>query len=403
MDQFAEVVLAALLSLMKPGETALSRVPISICDEQCQQSLLCENKHHWRCKPPQLDKNLYGQYLANFQANGMDEETAMHEAGIRSFTRPETYEEGLVRYAIIAQAISNVSDKMTRQHCFTRCANNINKLQCDEKIECDSKEQEEQACFKQCAKDSPWRWKQAELAYMLVTAANQESGYRGDVHGGTGLLGKGDCDWRYPNGKLASAFAKGAMPVSGTCRSVCLGQINIGQGTTTSGLSAEQLVGVDLASTERCVSEMAFHMSRARVLCTKWNTLKGKDWPKATFSAYGSGLACTLSRKKRVTIDGQKTTHYAYHVKNDEGKLSIVWGAVPPDNAISKHPLEEAWPIKRSQIFQKYYSTYKKQSLFINPKTKQLLQEPNIQTLLEKLMTAKSPIYYMIPLEIKSK
>jgi hypothetical protein len=327
-DPLAAKILASIITISSPGDTIFSQVPIPICDDSCQQTNLCNNLRDWKCRKPKFDKDLNYKYLKLFESRGMSQELAEKEAKIRSFTRPETYDEALVRYAIIAEAISNVSGKLTTGVCRNKCNNDAE-------------------CQKQCFISSPWTWKQSELAFMILVAANQESGFRADVHGGTGEYGLGDCKWKNKDGKDAVPFSKGAYPVKETCQSFCLGQIKVGKGTTINNWSADDLIGIDSDSTERCITVTADYMTKSRIRCTKWNKITNENnWAKATFSAYGSGLSCNLYQSKMVDNEKQ----YAYNVKTDNG-IEVVWSSFVPDNATSKVPVEEMWPVAREKMF----------------------------------------------------
>lgn len=363
MDNFVEIILATLISIVSPGQSIYSQVAIDYCDEICQETPLCANPHDWRCKPPKFNKAIYDKKL---------EEYSPKEAKARSYTRPETYDEGIVRYAIIAQAISDVSESSTLNLCKQKCT--------------------DEQCHKDCMRTALWKGSRKELAFMIATVASQESGFRADVHGGTGSAGRGDCKYQYPDGTPAQPFAKGAIPIAGTCKSVCLGQINIGNGTTSQGWKAADLVGIDLESTKRCFTVVAQNLSRSRSYC---NRLGGKDWAKGTFAAYGSGSSCTISQKRQVLINGIRTTQYAYKVKGDDGKIKIVWGVVPPDNAISKSPAEAVWPAERSRIFWDQMTHTKT----LQDKTKMLLSDENAEKIHSALFNSSKAVLW--PKEIK--
>ena len=401
LTPFAQQILAVLINLISPGKTIYSRVPIDVCDEQCQKTPLCDNISDWKCKSPQFEKKLYEKLLLNYTTESVDE--AMKIARFRSFTRPETYEEGLVRYAIIAQAIANISQSATRHLCLQKCKD-IAATTCDESSAETLEKCKEQSpkdyitCSNACKTNAPWSWSRAELALMTAVVINQESGFRADVHGGTGSLGRGDCTWKYSNGKKAAAFAKNAKPDPSTCRSYCLGQINIGTGKTSRGWAANDLVGIDLASTERCVTTVADYLSRSRNLCTKWNASSG-NWPKATFAAYGSGASCRIFEKKIVKMEGKRVTQYAYKVSVN-GKTETVWAPFPPDNALSKDPVEASWPSTRAGIYQTYFTRYTNQSLVLNDSEQKLLENPDLVKVIDQLLNAQQQIIYMPPVSL---
>jgi hypothetical protein len=387
-----------MLKMLMPGHSMFSQVPISICDESCQTKTLCDNPADWRCKKPLYDKDLYEKYLHELG----DEK----EATLRSFTRPETFEEGVVRYSIIATAAAEVSEQMTRHLCKKRCdiaSSNAYGLCSDVKIEdtkqCqDDTENQSNVCYNQCVIDSPWLWTRKEIAYMGLTVLKEESGFRADVHGGTGPAGKGDCKWAYENGAPAPAWAKNAHRVPGTCKSVCLGQINIGEGTIMPwGWTADDLIGVDLASTKRCFSAVTKIMSLSKNQCLR--SQGNKDIAKATFAAYGSGSSCTIRQKKTVLVHQTKQEQYAFQIK-ENGSLKVVWSLVPPDNSVSKEPLEEYWPTKRANIFNTFFAQENKIDLESN--IKDLLEDERIIDAFSKLKEARNATPYMMPIKPKN-
>jgi len=397
LDKYAASILASMLKMLMPGHSMFSQVPISICDEACQNTTLCVNPSDWRCVKPIYDKDLYEKYLEELKDG--------NEAKIRSFTRPETFEEGFVRYAIIATAAAEVSEKTTRHLCKKQCdiassnAYGLCSSQAEDVKQCrDDTQNQSAACHNQCVTDAPWLWTRKESVYMAITAAEEESGFRADVHGGTGPAGKGDCKWEHEDGTPAPAWSKNAHRVPGSCKSVCLGQINIGTGTVSPwGWTADDLIGVDLASTERCFTVITKTMSLSKNQCV--HTQGNKDIAKATFAAYGSGSSCTIRQKKTVKIDGVKQEQYAYQVK-DNGKLKVVWSLVPPDNAVSKDPLEESWPAKRANIFNTYF--FHENKIVLEPNVEELLKDERIINAFNKLKEAKEATPYMIPIKPKS-
>jgi hypothetical protein len=405
MTQFAQYIFAMLLAIISPGQSTYSRVALPTCDETCQKTLLCSNPNDWRCKAPQFNQQLYEEHLAQLRKQGMPVDKAMAQARLMSFTRPETYQEGLVRYAVIAQAIADVSEETTQHLCKQTCneestsAHNAcvgaDKDQCIAQADADAK-----SCHQQCIKNAPWLWSRADLAFMIATVTDQESGFRADVHGGTGTLGRGDCEWKFSDGRKAAPFAKGAAPVAGTCRSVCLGQINIGTGKTPGGWSADDLVGLDYQSTKRCVTAVARVLSRSRTLCTRWNRGSG-DWSKATFAAYGTGASCVAYQRRTIKKDGKRIVQYAYRVKKDNGKPGVEWAAFPPDNALSKTPMEAGWPARRSSIFQSYMRLYMKKALVIPSNVQQDLAEPRVKDAIQLLMGSSQQVTWMAPLPPK--
>ncbi len=397
LDKYTASILVSMLKMLMPGHSLYSQVPISVCDETCQNVPLCNNPADWRCVNPIFDKDLYEKYLEEFT----DE-----EAKIRSFTRPETFEEGFVRYAIIATAAAEISEKTTRHLCKKQCdiANSDAYGLCSSQTEdilkqChDDAQNQSSVCHNQCVTDAPWLWSRKESIYMNLTAAKEESGFRADVHGGTGPAGKGDCKWAYEDGRPAPPWSKNAHRIPGSCKSVCLGQINIGTGAIMPwGWTADDLIGVDLASTERCFTVITKIMSLSKNQCI--HTQGNKEIAKATFAAYGSGSSCAVKQKKTIVVDGIKQEQYAYQVK-DNKKLKVVWSLVPPDNAINKEPLEALWPAKRANIFYTYF--FQENKIALEHNVEELLNDERIINAFNKLKETTEATPYMIPIKPKN-
>ena len=374
MTPYAQAILASMLELISPGQSIYSQIPVEICDKQCQQTPLCDNLSNLRCSPPRFSKFYYENNLQILLNNGLSSEKAMEEARLASYIRPENYEEGLIRYAVIAQAMANVSEKVTLHLCKEKCSS------------------EDMKCHKNCLNDAVWKWSRKELIYMTLIATNQESGFRSDVQSGTGSMGRGDCKYKYSNGKPAAPGAKGAIIVPGSCRSVCLGQINLGKGKVAKyGWQASDLLGLDMASTERCLTVVALNLSRSRGLCTGFGSAKIKDWAKATFAAYGSGNSCVIYQKKYKKINNQLIPHYAYTVK-EQGKIKVVWDVFAPVNAISKIPAEASWPALRSTLFWMHFNKPRT----LNSEVISTLEELRIKTVYDKLVNSNVSILKML-------
>ncbi len=370
MDNLVQLILSTLLAIVSPGQSIYSQVPIKYCDDVCQTKPLCADPT-WRCRPPRFNGQLYSRYLTEYNKT-LPTDQAMAEAKKRSYTRPETYKEGLVRYTVAARAIAEVATEMTLTECKRQCT--------------------DETCHKTCSSNATWKGSRKELALMIAVVVSQEAGVRADVHGGSGPAGRGDCSYQDPEGKPAAPTAKNARIIPGSCRSVCLGQINIGNGKTPQGWTAEDITGIDLASTKRCLTATAYVLSRSRAYCAR--SLKSKNWAKSTFAAYGSGNSCTINQKKLVNINGAKITHYAYQVKDESGKLATVWAVVPPDNATNRKPLESPWPARRSQLFWQYMRTPKP----LDPKINEISQETDFINLVDKLIQSQDKIEWMLPL-----
>ena len=338
MNQLLEALIAMMISLIPPGYSMYSQVPITHCDEACQQTKLCDDPSKWKCRTPQLSRSRQHELATDYaQATGKSYEEAMAYAKPYSYTRAETYEEGLARYYVIARAARAVSLKTNRNYCKAQC----NKI---------TEKKEAFACHKKCLRSSNWRWSRKELEYLILTVLKLESGYRADVHGGVPPKGRGDCVWK-KKGKRAAAWSKGAMPVISTCKSVCLGQINLGQNGKVKYLNqywyADDLVGIDYTSTEQCLTAVGKYLARSRLWCTSRLAPITNDWAAATLSMYGTGRVC------------------------DSKKL-----------------------MPRSGVFWKKFN----HPVALQPKAKQALQDPTVLILINQLMTTQNKMLWMTPL-----
>lgn len=372
MTKFAMIMLAKLLAIAPPGQTSLSQTPIPVCDIECQQTPQCDNRHHWRCKVPSFSKDLYYLHYSKLVKSGMEEEEASEKARLKAFTRAETYEEGFVRYAIIARAIDEVSKQSTYGLCTKKCTDN--------------------SCKEKCKQTALWRGSRENLAHIMLVVINQESGQRSDVHGGTGTYGRGDCVWKNAKGKVVPAFTKKAYPVPGTCQSIGLGQRKLGKGKTIEGWTADDIVGLDLKHTKRSLTVMARGLSKARNICTRWGRKTVKRLPKAVFSAYGSGVSCRVSQSRRKKMDGKMHMQYAYAVPKENGKgIKIEWSTAPPSNAIDKEPIEHGGFIRRERIYNKYRNSYFK----LGADEIALLSLPKIKKAIELLENSEEQILWM--------
>lgn len=293
LNQYVESLIAMMISIVPPGFSAFSQVPISYCDEHCQTTKLCENETSWKCEPPRLDYVVWHDLTIDAM-NSL--ELPMEEAKARTkplaYTRPETYEEGLVRYYIIAKANWDSTLVMNRPYCKSQC----NKKKFETK-------KEHFACHKRCGRTSPWHWSRKEHAWATMTIFGKESGFRADVHGGVTPQGLGDCRWEKENGKWAKPGSTGSRPIISTCRSFCLGQHNLGRagraryaGNVWSGTD---LVGIDYESTKRCAAMTQKHLARSRLYCTGPMAPKWDDWAAVMFSMYGTGSRCNNKRLMR--------------------------------------------------------------------------------------------------------
>lgn len=193
--QSIEVILAAMLFLMQPGKSIYSQV---VVEESTPPP--CTNPYHLLCLPPRWSAPHNGYIVA------------------------ESWEQGLRRYGVIAEALrAEVYDKKRLSY-----------------------------------RKDLWRY---TLAMVFA-----ESGFRKDVHEGVGSASRGDCSWRTgKNGKRER--------VPGSCKSHCLAQIMLGPKTckakTAEGYGPYDLVGTDLAATRRCLSVAVRIIDGALQWCSK--------------------------------------------------------------------------------------------------------------------------------------
>lgn len=160
-----------------------------------------------------------------------------------AMVRPESEVEARARYATIASALDAVSLEATR------AAEGERPL---------------------------WPWDRRELVAGLLTIARHESGFRRDVHEGVGPRALGDC-YRARDG-------------SRRCRSVCLMQVQTGGlDGERGGWRGRDLVGIDAASTERCLRAGAELLARSRWSCGR----RGGEWFAPSVALYGSGVSCS--------------------------------------------------------------------------------------------------------------
>ncbi len=278
ISKLVESLVAAAIQFAPPGYSHYSQVPITYCDEVCQQTPVCDDPSKWNCKPPTMDSGIYQEKLQELLDEGHSFEMASFYAKPLSYTRPETYEEGLVRYQVIGEAVVKAALQSSQRVCKQQC-----KQLTDEK--------EVVTCHHSCNAYAPWKWSYKELAYLTLTVWGNESGFRGDVHGGVGPDGRGDCGY-LKAGKQVAANTPGATRF---CKSVCLGQANVGMGyVVVAGQRwyAKDLVGIDLASTYRCAMATMSTLARARGFCTGPMAPATTDWAGATLSMYGTGNKC---------------------------------------------------------------------------------------------------------------
>lgn len=299
MNQLVEYILAAMIATISPGMSNYSQVPVERCDATCQVTPRCENPHDFRCKPPTFNKTLYLQKQEELVAHGATQEQAIIDAYELSFTRPETYEEGLARYYVITNAAVDAAKKNTYGVCLAE-----NK--CMEKPTDHTGEGSLQECHLECYKTHKWQKRWEDLAWGLAVISSMESGWRSDVQAGTGTYGRGDCAvwWKKEtvNGeevlRKVAAWTDGAYPDRSTCKSYGLNQVWFGNppktmsSYTESGITYDEVLGLDRTTTLRSFDLAARYFIMAERIC---RGKEGVNWIQATFSMYGSGSGCDNS------------------------------------------------------------------------------------------------------------
>ena len=55
LNQYVEALMAMMISIVPPGYSRYSQVPIAYCGEHCQTTKLCDDPSKWQCKKPRLD------------------------------------------------------------------------------------------------------------------------------------------------------------------------------------------------------------------------------------------------------------------------------------------------------------------------------------------------------------
>jgi hypothetical protein len=210
-----EGMLVLLLSLQAPGRSPHARILLSDCDESCQATPVCAEPV-MACQAPKW--------------SGRD----------RAFYRYENWQEGVRRYAMIAETTVTVAAASKRQ--------------------------------------GRWLGSQDSLERLLATVMAHESGLRRDVHEGRT---RGDCDYTTIGGVRRM--------IEGSCRSHCLGQVQVPphQGRTPRGYTPDDLVGLDPASTQRCLETVSDVLAGAHKACVAQRNGQLGAHPTCTLGIYG--------------------------------------------------------------------------------------------------------------------
>ena len=126
---------------------------------------------------------------------------------------------------------------------------------------------------------SEGRWVGSEdaLRRLMATVMGHESGLRRDVHEGRT---RGDCDYTTIGGERTI--------IAGSCKSHCLGQVQvIGKDRTARGYTADDLVGLDEASTRRCLETVSDLLAGAHKACVAQRNGHVGTYPACTMGIYG--------------------------------------------------------------------------------------------------------------------
>lgn len=212
---------------------------------------------------PHMDIGCYEPRLRDVTQNGYV---------LRSeWQRPETYEEGIRRYAVLAKAIASV------------------------------------------AEEGEWRLQRGRLWRYLVTIAYHESGFRRDVHVGLGDAALGDCKWKVRNGRRSM--------VPGSCRSHGPFQMLFRNPRTTRmyGFEATDFLGDDFASSRRAALGAAKAIDQFYRYCRHRGP---RPFDACMFASYG-GVTSTRSRKITMRVKTLKKLASA-PAKLDEYVAAIV-------------------------------------------------------------------------------
>ncbi len=300
INQFAKIILSTMLTIM-PAETNQSYVPMDTCDKSCQETPICYSE--LECELPKFDRKIFINRKYELALLSTDVGIAEHMAFEQSFLRRESKNEILIRYAVIAQAISEVSNERSRDVCISFCS--------EGDLECRS----------QCKYNSTWHWDRLSLVSALLTFAREESGFKGDVHMGV-ISGAGDCKLIWDPVLRISRYK---------CKAWCSGQVQINNKAYSQlGYSRSAITGTDLMSTKRCFHAMTLAATKSRGYC---ESKEKKSWVAGMFSLYGSGYSCNLdimNRREKTfwwtygsLLRGEKTTMINDLYSNEEVLSSV--------------------------------------------------------------------------------
>jgi len=238
-----EVILMIMLALQPAGRSIYSQ---TVVEQDAGPG--CEQKNSLLCAMPKPNPQWDGKY-----------------------TRPETAEEGTVRYAMIATTIYAVAHEMT-WHAHPRCK--------PASVARWGNAKAPEECVA-AWRERPWQGNTEQLIGYLLAVSFNESGFRRDVHAGIGKMSRGDPD----------KHGKG--------QSWGLGQRKLGAsglGQTQRGWAATQLVGLDEESTRRALVTITDGISRGRNACRS-RLISSATGPTCVFGVYGGIWAPTGDKR----------------------------------------------------------------------------------------------------------
>ncbi len=249
----AQHVLAAMLQLAAPGSSAYSRTVVPDCDKVCQSTRVCADPGTI-CDAPSWSKQ--------------------HKA----YTRQENADEGLRRYAGIAEAVADVAENLPE-----------------------------------------WQFDRTQLADVITTHMFFESRFRADVHAGVGPAAFGDCSSYDPRtGGKVKEGTPGAMRY---CRAGCLMQINVHMLRVVSPnqkLFLRDIVGASPERTRSCITMGARVIVKTRGTAPR----SGDSWVASTLHNYGglftSARVSTYGKIKKAPATLPQTVLAQLGIRQDE-------------------------------------------------------------------------------------
>lgn len=126
-------------------------------------------------------------------------------------------------------------------------------------------------------REGRWLGSERALVRLMATVMAHESGFRRDVHEGRT---RGDCDYTTIGGERTV--------IAGSCKSHCLGQVQVvGDDRTARGYNGNDLVGLDDASTRRCLETVSDLLAGAHKACVAQRNGKVGTYPACTMGIYG--------------------------------------------------------------------------------------------------------------------